>query len=241
MGEQTGTRSDGHRLVVFGEELPKKARGLGIDLVPLGRSHQFDVQDGRPLPNVVYVGHPVRNGVLVPFADYDEQVARDKLQEALRVLNSLGAAEIVAKEERTNTSESRADGPLKVVNGRFNRKKMVQRKVAYEQHGTGSAPVDPRPLRYPGEPGLDSACEGVLVNGVKTLRIEIISESQFSVDGEIGVMLKKAGLKLGASVQKSELRTFLIQASFKGATLPKDDVAAMSEEARGPLKWFRND
>ncbi|RYY45771.1 MAG: hypothetical protein EON53_10095 [Actinomycetales bacterium] len=221
MNEDLRAALKDQRMVVFGDTLPRKARNLGLELLPIDRSAQYEIQDGTALANVVYVSHPVRKDVLVAFADYDEQVARDKLQEALRVLNSLGAAEVVAREERTETSVSSLNVPIKKLNFGLRRSSTVQRKVAYEQRGTGSSPVDPRPLRYPGEPGFESACDAVLVNGARTIRIEIIRESQFSLDGEIALALKKAGLNLGASVQKSELRTFLVEAAFKGAALEK--------------------
>lgn len=219
MSEQVRAALKDQRMVVFGDVLPRKARTLGLDLLPIDQSAKFEIQDGTALANVVYVSHPVRKDVLVAFADYDEQVARDKLQEALRVLNSLGAAEVVAREERTEQSTKSLSLPIARAKIGVNRRATIKRKVAYEQRGTGSSPVDPRPLRYPGEPGFESACDAVLVNGAKTIRIEIIRESQFSLEGEIAVALKKAGLNLGASTRKSELRTFLVEAAFKGAAL----------------------
>jgi hypothetical protein len=137
------------------------------------------------------------------------------------MLNKLGAAEILAREERVEQSSVTVRLPLAKLRSGVRGRSSTQHKVAYEQKGSGSTPVDPRPLRYPGEPGFESACDGVLVNGVKRLRIEIIRESQFSLDGDIAATLRKAGLNLGASYRKSELRTFVIEAAFEGASLPE--------------------
>jgi hypothetical protein len=223
-----------NQLVSFFQETPKKppkAQSLGIELLPIGRVNEFSVQ-GPAIAGIVYVRHPLDQHQLIAFADYDERLARDRYEEALRVFTSLGAARIVAKSHQQTTKKahgklwSRGNGIVVDVN------KDNAWSLAFDQEGDGCAPVDPRPLRFRDIAGLEQVCEGVLHNGWKKGRIQISQTAALSVDGVLAGKLKGAGFELGVGGAKVRLTQFVIEAAFSPeVSKDLDALVATTEHA----------
>jgi hypothetical protein len=228
-----GTTSTGNQLVsFFHHETPRKdSNSLGIELLPIDHSSSFTMQ-GPTVAGIVYVRHPLHAGELIAFADYDERLAQDRYEEALRVFTSLGAARIVATSHRQTTKRS---------GGRFGLKrnavdvvvvKDAAWSLAFNQEGDGGPPIDPRPLRFRDVPGLEQVCDGVLHNGSKKGRIQITKSATLGVDGDLAIKLKRAGFKLGVSGSRVVVTEFVIEAAFTPeASRDLDALVATTELA----------
>lgn len=176
------------------------------------------------IANVVYVTHPVDEKRLIPFADFDETLAKDRLDEALRVFTRLGASRVVATANRVEVTRAsarigRRRAGLTVGAGRAS-----SWQLAVDQHGNGGPPEDPRPLRYSDISGLESACEVVLRNGGTHFKIEIETKAQFGVDGELAAKLKKAGFTVSLSADRTRHNQFIIEAVFGKDAAPQLDA-----------------
>jgi hypothetical protein len=84
----------------------------------------------------------------------------------------------------------------------------------FRHNGAGSAPRDPRPLRWPEEPGFAAAVSSVLENGATELVINIKNNQTYALEGELGIRLKKLGFDLGAGTQRSGATSLHISAGF---------------------------
>jgi hypothetical protein len=210
---EDGRTKTGNQLVSFFQEKPPKSNSLGIELLPIEHTNEFVLQ-GPTVAGIVYVRHPLHPRELIAFADYDERLAQDRYEEALRVFTSLGAARIVAASHRQTTRH--AVGNLSIMGKRIavDGVKDAAWSLAFNQEGDGGAPVDPRPLRFRDVPGLEQICEGVLHNGCKKGRIQITKSAILSVDGDLAVKLKKAKFKLGVSGARVMVTEFVIEAAF---------------------------
>ncbi|MFN3340150.1 MAG: hypothetical protein ACK40Z_10685, partial [Dietzia sp.] len=86
------------QLVSFYETAPvTDKRGLLTDVIqrPMQVRSGYDVVEGEVVPRVVYVQAPIEGRpLLVPFGQYDAWSLRQRFEEALRVMNTLGACEI---------------------------------------------------------------------------------------------------------------------------------------------------
>ncbi len=211
----------------------------GVEQLPVSEARRFSLP-GPVLVKMVYVTHPADESTLVPFAEYDETVMRDKLNEALRVVNELRASRVVAKAVRGDSSGGHA-AAAKGLGINFGGGKAAAWDVAYEQNGVGGPPRDPRPLLYPREPGLEAACVAVLNNGARDVRIEIVRQYQLTVEGDLAAGLKKVGFKLGVALDKSKHSVFVIEAKFEA--LPerpgRKDVPAQTAAARPEKSGWR--
>lgn len=96
---------------------------------------------------------------------------------------------------------------------------MTQRRIEnsgfdFRHNGAGSAPRDPRPLRWPDEPGFAAAVTSVLENGATEVVINIRMNRTHAIDGTLGVQLKKLDFDLGGMTQRSDATSLHIRATF---------------------------
>lgn len=234
----------GRQLLSFYQDAPKKSsNSLGLELLPIDRANEF-VLPGPTVVGIVYVRHPLDDRELIAFADYDEKLAQDRYNEALRVFTKLGAARIVAASRRQTTRQVSGRAGIRRLRADIAGSKDATWSLTFDQEGKGGTPVDPRPLRFRDEPMLDAVCEGVLNLGVKKGRIQITRSSTLGVDGELGLRLKKAGFKLGVSGTRATVTEFMIEAAFTAeAAKELDAVVAKTEPplvARRPSRLQRS-
>jgi hypothetical protein len=228
-----------NQLVSFFHEQPKKlaqANALGIELLPMQQKAEFSLA-GPAVAGVIYVRHPLNFHELVTFADYDERLAQDRYEEALRVFTSLGAARIVATSSR-QTAKRRSGRFRLAGNGVVvSASKDASVSLAFDQEGDGGKPVDPRPLRFRDIAGLGQICESVLRNGCKKGRIQITKSSALGIDGDLAGRLQGAGFELGLSGTRSTVTEFVIEAAFtKDAVKDLDQLAAQAESESRPSR-----
>lgn len=219
------------RFVAFFDRPGSTRDSCGVELLPLSEASLYAV-NGPVVVDTVYVNLPSCDTRLVAFADYDEQVQQDKLNEALRIVNTLGASYVVAQAVRGSSRSVRASARTPGGHASAGRRYEDRSDVKFEQRGTGGRPADPRPLLYPDEPGFEAACLNVLNNGGSYVKIEIQRQSQFSVHGDLAVSLKRAGFKLGASSEKSRSTELVIEAHFGQKVDPMSEAAAQGEALR---------
>lgn len=227
----------GRQLVSFFQEpLKRSSNSVGVEMLPIEKAKSF-LLPGPAVIGIVYVRHPVDDNELVPFADYDEKLAQDRYNEALRVFTRLGAARIVASSRRQTVNQVGARIGIRKVGANLGAGRDSGWSLTFDQEGTGGRPVDPRPLRFRDEPMLDAVCDGVLNLGVKKGRIQITRTASLGVDGELGMRLRKAGFKLGVSGTKATVTEFLIEAAFTPeAAKELDAFVARTEEIALPAR-----
>jgi len=235
---------NGQRLVAFYDTKRVKAGdNAGVEQLPVSRASDFELARAA-VTRVVYVTHPGSERRLIPFADYDEELARDRLIEALRVFTALGASRVVATSTRSDTSDRMLHGKVPLARFNLAQRRRSSSTVEVDQRGSGGPAIDPRPLKYPEEPGLDSACEAVLRLGGRHCTIKIERSTQYGIDGELGVRLKKAGFRLGASGTRTQTSVFVIDAVFGREAIKEldpvvDAVSSDGTKSDSPSRWRR--
>lgn len=231
MGDQANNAAN--HLVAFFDEQPKwrSPKTLGVELVPIDRSRDFELP-GPAVINVVYVRHPIDEHELIPFAEFDERMARDRYEEALRVFTKLGAARIVATSHSQTTRQRLAGLRSRTLTIGLRRHESAGWSLAADLEGDGAPPVDPRPLRYHDIAGLDTVCEGVLNNGWRKGNITITQSSSLGVDGEVAGALRKAGFTLGMSGGRARVTEFVIEAAFTPEAAKALDAVVAKAESR---------
>src|SRR6188768_929099 len=139
------------QLVAYYDEKPVELKGrVEIDQVPMISASRSRSTEGAVRPSLIYVAVPSEAGpFLVPFGEYDDWSLRDRYNEAIRIMNTLGASAItcetygeVARRRGFRVRFSRGGGELtqrRIENSGFD----------FHHEGAGGAPRDPRPLRWP--------------------------------------------------------------------------------------------
>jgi len=151
---------------------------------------------------------------LVPFGAYDEWSLRDRYNEAIRIMNTLGASAIACETFREVSVRRGVRARVLGRGGELTQQRLENSGFDFRHSGAGSAPRDPRPLRWPDEPGFSAAVTSVLENGATEVDINIRSNRTHAIDGALGVQLKDFGFDLGGGAQHSGATSLHIRASF---------------------------
>ena len=204
------------QLVTYYDEKPVDLKGqVEIHQSPMTAAVGVRSVEGAVRPSLVYVSVPSEAGqFLVPFGEYDDWSLRDRYNEAIRIMNTLGASAITCETFREVSTKRKFAIKLFGKGGDLTQLRVENSGFDFRHVGAGSAPRDPRPLRWPDEPGFSAAVTSVLENGATELVINIKSNRTHSVDGALGVQLKKKGLELGGATQQSGVTSLHIRAGF---------------------------
>lgn len=151
---------------------------------------------------------------LVPFGEYDDWSLRDRYNEAIRIMNTLGASAITCETYGEVTVRRGVRAKILGRGGDLTQQRIENSGFDFRHNGAGSAPRDPRPLRWAHEPGFSAAVSSVLENGATEVTINIRSNRTHAIDGTLGVELKKLGFELGGMTQQSGTTSLHIHASF---------------------------
>lgn len=164
---------------------------------------------------LVYVAVPMLGEVLlVPFGEHDEWSLRDRYNEALRIVSSLGAATITCETSGEFVVRRGLRARIGLHNAGLSQQRAQEDGFNYSHSGTGHEPRDPRPLRWPDEPGFAAAVSNVLEGGAIEVTINISSTRTHSLDGELGTQLKGLGFDLGGGTERSKATALHIRATF---------------------------
>ena len=204
------------QLVAYYDEKPLPVKDhVELHQVPISKAAGVRSSEGAVRTDLVYVQVPSEAGpFLVPFGQYDEWSLRDRYNEAIRIMNTLGASSITCETFGEVLVRRGVRGRLFSRGGKVTQERIQNSGFDFEHTGAGSAPRDPRPLRWPDEPGFAAAVSSVLDNAATQVNINIRSNRTHSIEGELAVKLKKVGFELGASSQHSSATTLHIHAEF---------------------------
>ena len=170
--------------------------------------------------SLVYIQvHTELGPYLVPFGEYDEWSLRDRYNEALRIMNSLGAAQISCETIHEVASKKGGHWNVHVPGHQQADVEVVQEKVAnsafdFRHSGAGGQPRDPRPLRWPDEPGFEAAVSSVLDSHAREVEFKIRSEHTHAINGKLGTTLRGCGFNLGGGGETAGTTTLHIRATF---------------------------
>jgi hypothetical protein len=195
-----------------------------IDLVDAAEHEKFSFHLGGFHTRLAYRRHPRRPDYLIPYREFDEVILLEKFNEAIRVMTTLGACDVKCTSfrsfDRTRAGRFgwRQNGVD--VEATTESEKQVSSGYDYEQHGAGSAPRDPSPLRWPDEPGITSAVDSVLNNRAHSVRISVNREQTRSRNLE--AKLKRLGIALGGTTGKEQADRLLFEATFPTLDAPHE-------------------
>lgn len=203
-------------LVAYYDEEPVELKNrVELHQVPMSSAAGARSLEGVIRTSLVYVHVPSEAGpFLVPFGAFDEWSLRDRYNEAIRIMNTLGAATITCETFREVSTRRGARARILGNGGKLAQQRDENSGYDFRHNGAGGAPRDPRPLRWPDEPGFAAAVSSVLENGATEVNINIRSNRTHSTEGTLGVQLTSFGFDLGGGTQQSGATSLHIHASF---------------------------
>lgn len=189
-----------------------------VDVEPFEHREAYRFHRDMFSARLAYVRHPHYSSFLIPYSEFDDYVLQDKFNETLRVLTELGASSIRCSSHRGRHRRFRAGAKAFDRGVEVSRERSQNSRFDYSFAGAGGPPTDPRPLRWPGEPGLEAAIEGVIRNGATAVKITVKRDDSISMNTEIPVRLKKIGVELGVHSARGQVDTLEFEATFPART-----------------------
>ena len=182
------------QLVAYYDEKPVDLKGqIELHQMPIASASGVRSAEGAIRSALAYVSFPSEAGqFLVPFGDYDEWSLRDRYNEAIRIMNTLGASSITCETYREVVRRRSLRAKVFGKGGELVQRRVENSGFDFRHNGAGSSPRDPRPLRWPQEPGFEAAVSSVLENASTEVIINIKSNRTYALEGELGIKLKKA-------------------------------------------------
>lgn len=207
------------QLVAYYDEKPVEFKGqVELEQSPISSAVGLRSVEGAVRASLVYVQVPSEAGpFLVPFGEYDDWSLRDRYNEAIRIMNTLGASSIACETYGEVLVRRGIRAKVFGKGAELTQQRIENSGFDFRHDGAGSAPRDPRPLRWPDEPGFSAAVSSVLENGATEVVINIRSNRTYAIDGALGVRLKKIGFDLGGMTQQSGATSLHISAGFPQA------------------------
>jgi hypothetical protein len=207
------------QLVAYYDEKPIEVKGkVEIHQSPMSSAVGLRSAEGVVRTSLIYVQVLSEPGpFLVPFGEYDEWSLRDRYNEAIRIMNTLGASEISCETFREVSVRRGLRARVLGRGGGLTQQRLENSGFDFRHNGAGSAPRDPRPLRWADEPGFSAVVTSVLENRATEVDINIRSNRTHAIDGTLGVQLKGFGFDLGGGAQHSGATSLHIRASFPQA------------------------
>lgn len=205
-----------NQLVAYYDEDPIEVKGkVEIQQSPVSSASGLRAVEGLVRTGLVYVRVSSEAGpFLVPFGEYDDWSLRDRYNEAIRIMNTLGASTITCETYGQVTSRRRFGVKIRGRGGELTQQRIENSGFDFSHNGAGSAPRDPRPLRWADEPGFSAAVSSVLDNAASDVEINIRSNRTHAIEGSLGLQLKKLGFELGGRTEHSGATTLHIRATF---------------------------
>lgn len=204
-------------LVAFYEEKAFNLKNkVEIEQRPMSDAPDFQSTEDAIRPGVVYVVKraAMQRPVAVPVAAYDEWSLRSRYNEALRIMNVLGASEIVCEALREVGRRSRFRFRVLKQGTEAGLERVEGSTFDYHHRGIGSLPQDPGPLLWPEEPGFRAAITSVTVNGATAVELTIRSTNGYSGNADLLATIKKVGLDVGVRRESDKTTTLRIHATF---------------------------
>ena len=204
------------QLVAYYDEKPLALKGqVEIHQQPLTAAGGVRCVEGAVRSSVVYVQVTSEEGpFLVPFGEYDDWSLRDRYNEAIRIMNTLGASEITCETFGEVAVRRGVRARVMGRGGQVTQQRIENSGFDFRHSGAGSAPRDPRPLRWPDEPGFAAAVSSVLDNSATEVVINIRSNRTHATDGALAGELKGVGFDLGGGSERSAATSLHIRATF---------------------------
>jgi hypothetical protein len=194
-------------------------RHLGILMIGRAEAGILRFDQGHPLTNVLYVGHPARPDLYFPVAEFHRRVFEHKFAEAVTLLTSLGASRIALRQEQGQSRESEGGAQVQAsmaLGFTRARNERSSSSAVFEAQFPGSRnPVVPDGLCwYPDEQTWQMIAHTRIVGGAEKTSLEVRYLTDYGIDMHVVRTARTCGVKVGGKFQEHHDTIWRLDAEF---------------------------
>jgi len=194
-------------------------RHLGILMIGRDEARVLRLDQGHPLTNVLYVGHPARPDLYFPVAEFHRRVFEHKFAEAVTLLTSLGASRIALRQEQGQTRETEGSALAQTSVGlgfTRTRNERSSSSAVFEADFPGSRnPVVPDGLCwYPDEQTWQMIAHTRITGGAEKTSLEVRYLTDYGIDMHVVRAARTCGVKVGGKFHEHHDTIWRLDAEF---------------------------
>lgn len=191
-------------------------RQLGALIIGRTESGVLRFDQGHPMKNVLYVGHPAKPDLYFPAAEFHRRVFEHKFIEAVTLLTWLGAHRIVVQQEQGYVMEKERT-KLALGHGFTRTRNELSRSGAiFEAELPGSKkPFLPDSLCwYLDEPTWQMIAQARMVNGAQKTSLTVTYTKDYGIDTRVIRAANACGVNIGGKFEEQRDTVWRLDAEF---------------------------
>jgi len=189
---------------------------LGALMIGRTEASILRLDQGHPLTNVLYVGHPAKRELYYPAAEFHRRVFEHKFVEAVTLLTSLGASRIAVLQEEGETRDRERSSVATGLGFTRTRKEQSRSGAEFEAEFPGSPkPFIPEGLCwYPDEQTWNMIAHTRIVGGAQKTSLKVTYTTDYGIDTRIVKASRMCGVNLGGKFQQQRDTIWRLDAEF---------------------------
>jgi hypothetical protein len=194
-------------------------RRLGILMIGRAEAGVLRFDQGHPLADVLYVGHPARPDLYYPAAEFHRRVFEHKFAEAVKLLTSLGASRIALTQVQGQARESEGGAVMQAgltlgfSRARGERSWSGAQFIA-EFPGSGEPAVPGDLCWYPDEHTWQMIAHTRIEGGAERTSLEVRYLTDYGIDMQMVRAARTFGVKVGGKFQEHHDTVWQLDAEF---------------------------
>ena len=191
-------------------------RQLGALMIGRTEAAALRLDQGHPLANVLYVGHPAKRQLYYPAAEFHRRVFEHKFVEAVTLLTSLGASRIAVQQEEGETRDQERSNVAGGLGFTRTRREQSRSGAEFEAEFPGNKkPFVPDNLCwYPDEQTWKMIAHTRIVGGAQKTSLKVTYTTDYGIDTRIVKAARIAGVNLGGKFQQQRDTIWRLDADF---------------------------
>jgi hypothetical protein len=191
-------------------------RQLGALMIGRTEARALRLDQGHPLANVLYVGHPAQRQLYYPAAEFHRRVFEHKFVEAVTLLTSLGASRIAVQQEEGENRERERSTVADGLGFTRTRREQSRSGAEFEAEFPGSAkPFVPDALCwYPYEQTWKMIAHTRIVGGAQKTSLKVTYTTDYGIDTHVVKAARICGVHLGGKFQQQRDTVWRLDAEF---------------------------
>ena len=191
-------------------------RQLGALMIGRTEARVLRFDQGHPLKNVLYVGHPAKPDLYFPAAEFHRRVFEHKFVEAVTLLTSLGACRIVVQQEQGHTREKERTSLALGYGFSRTRNEQSRSGAIFEAEFPGSQkPFLPDGLCwYPDEQTWQMIARARIESGAQKTSLAVTYTTDYGIDTRVVRAAGACGVNIGGRFEEQRDTIWQLDAEF---------------------------
>ena len=194
---------------------------LGALMIGRTEASILRLDQGHPLKNMLYVGHPAKPDLYFPAAEFHRRVFEHKFAEAVTLLTSLGASRIVVLQEEGHTGDKEWANLARTCGFTRVRNERSRSGAVFEANFPGSQKsfIPDGLCWYPDEQMWQMIARARMTSGAEKTSLTVTYTTDYGIDMHVIKAAGRCGVNIGGRFHEQHDTIWRLDAEFPSLSL----------------------